>query len=172
MRIGGNGGCGCLAALERKKGIRKRPKEGTQLPKGTAVSLFHLRSPSYTPLLSFSLSIILFFFLSVTSTCKPLQFLATAHYSLHQLAPLSSVHLSIPLSLGCVYIIPHSRAKLTGTLEECVRDQTLKFSRYVCEARARMRTCSDTIIVVQINFGPVSFDVAERMERDIGNRGK
>lgn len=30
-----------------------------------------------------------------------------------------------------------------------------------------MRTCSDTITVVQINLDPVSFDVAECAERDI-----
>lgn len=35
-----------------------------------------------------------------------------------------------------------------------------------------MRTCSDTITVVQINLDPVSFDVAECAERDIESRGK
>lgn len=36
-----------------------------------------------------------------------------------------------------------------------------------------MRSCSDTITVVQINLGPVSFDVAEAecAERDIESRG-
>ncbi len=35
-----------------------------------------------------------------------------------------------------------------------------------------MRTCSDTITVVQINLDPVSFSVTERVERDIEHGGK
>lgn len=35
-----------------------------------------------------------------------------------------------------------------------------------------MRTCSDTITVVQINLDPVSFDVAECARRDVESAGK
>lgn len=82
-------------------------------------------------MLSFSLSISFSFslHLSVTYTCTPTRFPTTAHYSLHHLASLPSLPLSIPFFSPCTSTsIPYSRAKLAVTLKERVRDSTGQFS--------------------------------------------
>lgn len=115
------GGAGGWA---RKKRIRKRPKEKTQLPKGTAVRLSLSLPPCY---LSFcrspSLSLC-HLHLYAPSISHDSTLLPPSPCFTHLPSPPHPLFFSPHTSTS----IPHSRAKLAGTLKEYVRDSTGQLS--------------------------------------------